>query len=456
MQVKYQRGALLAAVAAAGLLSACSSLPTKQMDPQEAPVVTGPTSRRNFTPMEPAFACLSQAMREKKLPPMGVAVGDVKDYTGKYSQNEGSTITQGGALMIYSALGKLGEVIQLQERFDTRIAELELAYTDKRQLGDGRVHTVEAGKPAVPWVPYFGGSILRSNYYIVGGITELNYNVASSGFEVAVNSIGAKRRTYTMNIGVDLRIVDTRTLLIARTVSLQKQIVGQEVGAGVYKFFGEQLVDINVGNKSQEPLQLGVRTAIEHGVIELIAAVTGIDAPHCLAQSTDRTAVTTPEAAAAPAQAAPAPVARPAPVAANNVVPTNSPVAVAVPAESPGADLVPQNSGVAAPGVYNVPFEFGSAAISPDGMAVLDKIAAEAAKGQRVTFNLVARDTENWSPMQRRELTNQRLKAATGVLGSKGVPGDKVGVTWMPAPTDNSITRDGPGFQLVATLVVAR
>jgi curli biogenesis system outer membrane secretion channel CsgG len=442
---------------AAAALSACSSLPTKQMDPHEDPVVTGPSSRRNYTPMEPSFVCLAQAMRDKKQPVFGVAVGDVKDYTGKYSQNEGSTITQGGSLMIYSALGKLGDVVQLQERFDTRIAELELAYTDRRQLGDGRAHQVEAGKPAVPWVPYFGGSILRSNYYIVGGITELNYNVASAGFELAVNGVGAKRRTFTMNIGVDLRIVDTRTLVVVKTVSLQKQIVGQEVGAGVYRFFGDTLVDINIGNKSQEPLQLGVRTAIEHGVIELVSAVAGLDAAPCLAQSSDRTAGPAQPVAAGATQVPPpsAPAAATAVAPSGPATPANSPMAVTAPAQSSAA-LQPQNAATAPAGAYNVPFEFGANTITGDAMAVLERIAADGAKGQHVSFNLVARDSENWSPIQRRELTGQRIKAVTDVLTAKGISGARIGVSWIPAPTDTSITRDGPGFQMVATLVIAR
>ena len=154
--------------------------------------MSGSSSRNNTTPMETAFACLAQAHREVKAPVVSITVGDVKDYTGKYSQAEGNAITQGGALMLYSALGKMGNTVRLQERFDTRIAELELAYADRRQLGDGQLHTVEAGKPNVPWVPYFGGSILRSDYYIVGGITEVNYNIQSRGAEFGVSSALAR------------------------------------------------------------------------------------------------------------------------------------------------------------------------------------------------------------------------------------------------------------------------
>ena len=42
-----------------------------------------------------------------------IAVGDVKDYTGAYNINEGNAMSQGGALMVYSALGKFGETIQI-------------------------------------------------------------------------------------------------------------------------------------------------------------------------------------------------------------------------------------------------------------------------------------------------------------------------------------------------------
>jgi curli biogenesis system outer membrane secretion channel CsgG/outer membrane protein OmpA-like peptidoglycan-associated protein len=456
-----KRGTLAAlAIALAG----CANVSTRQYAPDEQPVVTGSAARRNQTPLEPAFACVAQTLRDRKFPQFGVAVGDVKDYTGKYSQNEGSTITQGGSLMIYSALGKLGDVIQLQERFDTRIAELELAYTDRRQLGDGRTHNVEKGKPAVPWVPYFGGSILRSNYYIVGGITELNYNIASAGAEVAVNGVGFKGRTFTMNIGVDLRIVDTRTLVVAKTVSLQKQIVGQEVGAGVYRFFGKDLVDINVGNKSQEPLQLGVRTAIEHGVIELISAIAGIDSTPCLSGAVERYRAGPTEVSAAPqavpAAAAPASavVLEPAPPVAANAKPV-APATVmpaAIPDPAP-VGLQAQNATSAPQGTAQlVMFEFGSSSISPEAMSVIDKLANDAAQGKPVSFQIIARDTEVWPPMQRRELTNQRIKAVTDVFVRKQIQESRIGVTWMASPTDSAITRAGAGYQLIATMVIGR
>ena len=438
------KGKGVAAAAMVGLLAGCVTLPAQKQAPDEAPVITGSASRRNHTPLEPAFGCLADIMRSRQVPAVGIAVGDVKDYTGKYSQNEGNAITQGGALMIYSALGKMGDVVQLQERFDTRIAELELAYTDRRQLGDGRQHAVEAGKPAVPWVPYFGGTILRSNYYIVGGITELNYNIGSGGAELFVSGVGGKRRTYTMNIGVDLRIVDTRSLIVARTVSLQKQIVGEEVGIGVYRFFGNELIDINVGAKNQEPLQLGVRTAIEHGVIELISSIAGIDPLECLDASGMRAR------SVAESQEAPRAFA-----SATAVTPQGAPTAQVPAAPPEGAS--PVNLAVASSIANNlVPFEFGSGSLSPQGTSQLERIAADATQGRQPIIQLVARDNEQYPPNQRREVTNARIKAVTDYLVARGIAASRIGVTWQPAPTDQQITRHSPGFQLIATMVVGR
>src|SRR5699024_1408545 len=105
-------------------------------------------------------------------------------------------ITQGGSLMAYSALGKLAQAsagdLTLVERFNTAVTNAELAYMNKRQLGGHRNYIIEdpnnpGRKVSVPWKPYYGGTILPSDYYIIGGITALNYNIQSGGLEFRVN-----------------------------------------------------------------------------------------------------------------------------------------------------------------------------------------------------------------------------------------------------------------------------
>lgn len=263
-------------------LTACASIHTEQLAAGEAAQAVGPPVRDNRTPMDPVFACFSTQLSAKGRAPV-IGVGEVRDYTGKFSNLEGNAVTQGGALMVTSALGKLGERVRVAERFDPTVAERELGWMDKRQLGDGETHAV-SGQPGGPvkWLPYFGGSLIGSDYFIVGGITEVNYDIHSGGAEISVNTIGPKVRTFTESVAVDLRIVDTRSLIVVKTVSLTKQYTGYEIGAGTFRFFGSNLFDINIGAKGQEPLQLGIRTTLEEATLRLAGSVLKSDPEPCL------------------------------------------------------------------------------------------------------------------------------------------------------------------------------
>jgi hypothetical protein len=85
-----------------------------------------------------------------------------------------------------------------------------------------------------------------------------------------------------------MRIVDTKTLLVLKTVSLTKQFTGREVGFNIFRFFGSDLFDINIGSKAQEPLQLGIRATLEEATMRLVASVARIDPEPCLAIRTAR------------------------------------------------------------------------------------------------------------------------------------------------------------------------
>jgi curli biogenesis system outer membrane secretion channel CsgG len=437
---------LAAPLAGALVLAGCTSAPQQRFAPNEAPVVLGPSVRDNVTPMEPVLACFADHIAATRRPEVVIGVGDVKDYTGKYSINEGNAITQGGALMVYSALGKLGGAVRIAERFDPVIAERELAYADQRQLGDGRTHQLGGGPgggaQVVPWLPYFGGTINKSDYFIVGGITELNYNINSGGAEVAVNQVGVKARTFTQSVGVDLRIVDTRSLMVVRTVSLTKQFNGYEVGLNVFRFFGSRLYDVDIGAKGQEPVQMGVRAALEEGVVRLMAAVTQVDHRPCmtlrpgggeqipLVPAEQLRKVQNPADAGAAGGAAP-PVAQASPGVAVNAAGTGG-------ARLTGAAL-------------QVAFDFGATTLGGSALAQIDQVAGAAKKGA-TDIVLVARDTENWDARKRDELIDQRIAAVTSALANRGIPPGAITVLWRPDAADTSIHRDGPGLQEIAKL----
>ncbi len=278
-------------VAASFMLSGCAGFTFRKPGPDSAQMIVGPSVTNNSTLLENTFACYRSALLAAesasgggKIDPLSVSVGEVRDYTGKSSINEGMYITQGGALMVMSALGHLSPSVRIHERFDPRIAELELIYGDKRQLGDGQMYGVpgNGGLQRVPWTPYFGGTIMSSRYFIVGGITEVNWNIQSGGIQAYINQIGPAARVFTANIAADLRIVDTKSLVVLHAVSLQKQVTGHEVEANIFNFYNNRLFDISAGTKSQEPIQLAVRTTLELGVLELLQSVSGVPFAPCL------------------------------------------------------------------------------------------------------------------------------------------------------------------------------
>lgn len=228
----------------------------------DAPVIS------NETPYSDALECMGAANRGRPAP--RIAVGQIADYTAKLEADGGGRkITQGAALMAISALSKAG--VRLVERYDTSVAELELKYANNKLIGDMR--------PEDGYRKIFAGSIAGSDFYLVGGITELNYNIrsvgdsaywAGSNAKVAAN---ADAKTYVMNVGLDLRLVDTRTLEVVHVISYQKQIVGRELQAGVFSVLGTHVFDIGVGESALEPVQLAVRAVVERAVLEIMSRV---------------------------------------------------------------------------------------------------------------------------------------------------------------------------------------
>jgi curli biogenesis system outer membrane secretion channel CsgG len=278
--------ALLTGVALA--LSACASTPAPRPDSAglyARPAGSAPATS-NATPYSRALFCIGEQARLARRPSPVIAVGRVADYTGKQEDNMGGPkLTQGGSLMAISALAKAGA--EIVERVDVQVPEMELRYANNKLIGDDPV-------PAGAYRPVRPGQYLGSDYVIVGGITELNYNIRSASAEAGVGGGGKEAaravlggRSYVMNIGVDLRLVDTRTMRVVDVVSYQKQIYGREVGGGGFAFMGSRVIDISAGQGELEPLQLGVRSLIERATVEFMARLYGLSPDPCLAYSGD-------------------------------------------------------------------------------------------------------------------------------------------------------------------------
>jgi curli biogenesis system outer membrane secretion channel CsgG len=263
---KYLLRSLAIVIAATALGGCISPIPTAS-GRYTAPIGGAPVIS-NETPYSAALRCLGRYTAGR---PLRVAVGQIADYTGKIeSDNSGRKLTQGAALMAMSALSKAG--VPLVERFDTSVAEMELKYANNKLIGDDG-----PGGPG-DFRKILAGSIPGSNYYLVGGITELNFNIRSEGASAdgggtattaVKGTIGGSM--YVMNVGLDLRLVDTNTLEVVDVISYQKQIIGRQISAGVFDFLGQTFFDASVGESALEPVQLAVRSVIERAVLEMMS-----------------------------------------------------------------------------------------------------------------------------------------------------------------------------------------
>ncbi len=240
----------------------------------------------NETPVTPALRCLARRPSLNGLPRL--AVGRIGDLTGKVDFDTGAKITQGASLFAVSALGYAG--VPVVERLDNSVAEIELNYARQKLLSD----TPErAGQNGDNFRPILAGQIAGSRYYIVGGITELNYNIRSDGYDAAIGSQALpgvqgqiSGRTYVLNVAVDLRLVNTQTQQVVDTVTFQKQVIGVTNDRRLNGGSEDIGLLLQGGNSRQEPLQMSVRELVERSVYHLIAPLwTATDARTCLSEA---------------------------------------------------------------------------------------------------------------------------------------------------------------------------
>jgi curli biogenesis system outer membrane secretion channel CsgG len=267
-------GVLSVAFALTGCISTTAGSDGRYAKPTgDAPVIN------NETPYSSALRCLANHV------PAGaksirIAVGNIRDYTGKEeADGTGNKITQGASLMAMSALGRAG--VPMVERFDTGVAELEMKYANNKLIGEGGAEG--------DYRKIYAGEVRGSDFYLVGGITEVNFNIRSAGAGISGASpsptglsASLTGNVYVMNVGLDLRLVNSRTLEVVDVVSYQKQIVGHEVKAGVVDFLNGNLFDIGAGKSAQEPVQLAVRAVLERAILKMLVPLYQMNPSDCV------------------------------------------------------------------------------------------------------------------------------------------------------------------------------
>ncbi|MEM7493982.1 MAG: holdfast anchoring protein HfaB [Pseudomonadota bacterium] len=260
-----------AALAATALMATACVSPIAGPGGNYTKPIGGSPVTANPTPYSKGLVCMGHYARQSQIPAPRIAVGRILDYTGKADIEGGRKVTQGGSLMAMSAFAKAGA--RLVERFDTSVAELDLKYKNNKLI---------EGDSGQQFAQIQAGSIAGSDFYLVGGITELNYNIRSVGVDAFVGdqdptdpSGSFTGNLYVINVGLDLRLVETGTLEVVDVISYQKQIIGREISLGYFDFANGNVFDIGAGEGAQEPIQLAIRSVIERAALEIMANLYG-------------------------------------------------------------------------------------------------------------------------------------------------------------------------------------
>ena len=317
---------VLSALALAGCAQAAGNMGTLQ----------GPAPKE-FLKSEPSpYARYLQCVKDN-LPDrytVKVGIGQVQDATGKFNLETGTGrfVTQGATDQLYTMFhmpGRDGVV----ERAQTQILQWERqlgaisetsAGSENRDVlkrvdnGDGqsmtredllsqlpqnlrrRVETGEVsmsdldmknqeGKPLIlrddgvfvqENVKMPATAIKGSDYFIVGSINRLDTTTNSGDIEFRVAGLGPRARGFALQVGLDLRAVNTNNSVVDSVVSVDKMVIGHSYGFGVGKIFGTTLVELDAEGKQVEPLQTeALKGMLQYASGQLLAKLYEVEIP---------------------------------------------------------------------------------------------------------------------------------------------------------------------------------
>ncbi|QWK81728.1 CsgG/HfaB family protein [Ochrobactrum sp. BTU1] len=226
-------------------LSACTA--TAITPPKmNAKLLDGPPISDIVTPFDRALTCLNGRISKNVI----FSVGAILDQTGKESFTDGGVgkfVTQGAGDMVQSALFKAGTTIV--NRRDPRVTTTEMEW----KIRDNR-------------------RIIPTSYYVTGSINSLDF-IPGGGVEAEVAGVGAKYRQNRMLVGIDLALTDAASGRIVANVPIHKQIYASEYGATAGRFFGDTLVNAQIGGREREALHFALRQMLYLGTFELLTQV---------------------------------------------------------------------------------------------------------------------------------------------------------------------------------------
>jgi curli biogenesis system outer membrane secretion channel CsgG len=183
-----------------------------------------------------------------------IAIYQIADKTGQYSEIGSNIVSQGATEMLITALVRSRQ-FEVLDRVDFSSFMTEQSLVEQNRIVSGQ-------GPAI-------GELIGADYVIGGAVTEYQIDKRTGGLGLLVGGKGGTQEYAVASCAVDIRVTDTTDGRVVWAKSLKKEIVGEKVGIEVFSFINNNIVEFETGRGKQEVINLVVRTLLEEAVYKL-------------------------------------------------------------------------------------------------------------------------------------------------------------------------------------------
>ena len=193
-----------------------------------------------------------------------VSVYDFRDQTGQYkpspASNFSTAVPQGGTALLTTSLLDSNWFIPLErEGLQNLLTERKIIRAAQQKDQAPSNH----GKDLPP--------LNSANVVIEGGIVGYDSNIKTGGFGARYLGIGTATEYRSDMVTVNLRVVDVRSGKILLSVTTSKTIYSFELTGDVFRYIDyKDLLEIETGYTTNEPVNIAVMSAIDASVIHLV------------------------------------------------------------------------------------------------------------------------------------------------------------------------------------------